>query len=173
VPGHSLYLWPRFHEPTHATAEGNGAHMPTALVIDDDTSNSEAIAHVLGYNGYDVLTTVDPAEAARYCRDFNLDVVLADIILRSHQSGTDIATSLRQACPDIPVLFVSGTPLEGWSRKDFANLEALLPGRVAFLMKPFTAKALVEAVAKLIHREYSETEIRSALDVAKMFRYAA
>ena len=147
--------------------------MSTALVIDDDPSNSEAIAHVLEYNDYNVLTTVDALQAARYCRDSKIDIIVADVLLRSSCSGTEIVSILHKSCAGIPVLFVSGTSLEGWSGSDFANLEALLPGRVEFLMKPFTAKALVEAVSKLLHPAYSEVEIRSKLDMAKKFRYAA
>src|SRR5437763_1213887 len=99
--------------------------MPTALVIEDDESSVTVLAHVLQWNGYTVLSTVDPDQAAQYCRQFKVDVIVSDVLLRSRHSGTEMVTMIRRACPEVPVLFVSGTPLEGWSESDFANIEAL------------------------------------------------
>ena len=144
--------------------------MPTALVIDDDSTSTNVIARVLEEKGFSVLATLDAEQAAWACENFKVDVIVADILLRSPYSGTDIARGLRRSCPEVPVLFVSGTPLEGWSHHDFANIEALLPGRIEFLMKPFKAETIVAAVSQLMNSAYSETGIRAALDSAKNFR---
>jgi len=147
--------------------------MPTALVIEDDVSSVNVLAHVLERRGYRVLTSTEADEAARICGDVKIDVVVCDLILRAAYSGTDVARRLREHCSDVPVLFVSGTPLEGWSSHDFSNVEALLPGRVEFLMKPFTAEALAEAVARLMASGWSESGIRTALEGAKRMRHGA
>jgi DNA-binding response OmpR family regulator len=144
--------------------------MPTALVVEDNTASAGVLAHVLEHKGFDVLITIDAAQAAHYCDDFKIDILIADVILRSAASGADIAWNIRQVSPDVPVLFVSGTPLEGWSEPDFARIEALLPGRVNFLGKPFTAAALASTVASLLHHEYSDESIRAAIQTARKFR---
>ena len=145
--------------------------MPTALVIEDDVSSVNVLAHVLERRGYRVLTSTEADEAARFCGDVKVDVVVCDLILRAPYSGADVACRLRETCAEVPVLFVSGTPLEGWSAHDFANVEALLPGRVEFLMKPFTAEALGEAVARLLASGWTESGIRTTLDGAKRMRH--
>jgi DNA-binding response OmpR family regulator len=151
----------------------SACRMPFALVIEDDSISASVVAHVLERKGYTTLSTVDPKEATRLCREFKIDVIIADLLLHSPFSGTDVALTVRRECEQIPVLFVSGTPLEGWSESDLSNIEALLPGRVEFLMKPFTAADLLTAVAKLLHRSYSELDIRSAVQLAKSFRQGA
>ena len=147
--------------------------MPTALVIEDDVSSVNVLTHVLERRGYRVLTATEGDDAARFCADFKVDVVVCDLILRAAYSGTDVARRLRQTCSEVPVLFVSGTPLEGWSAHDFANVEALLPGRVEFLMKPFTADALVDAISRLLASGWSDSGIRSTLEGAKRMRQGA
>src|SRR5579871_1578574 len=147
--------------------------MPTALVIEDDQTSASVLAHVLERNGYRVLSTVDASEAEGFCDAYAVNVVISDIILRSPLSGTDVARRLRQSCPEIPSRSVSATPLEGWSEHDFANVEALLPGRVSFLMKPFTAEGLKRALEKLLASSYSGKEIQERVEVAKRFRKGA
>src|SRR5438067_226642 len=124
--------------------------MPTVLVIEDDATSARFMSLVLEREGFTVLMTEYPAEANLFCRSFKIDVIVADVVLRSPVSGTDIAIAIRQACPHIPVLFVSGTALGGWSDADFANIEALLPYEpINFLMKPFTARALAAAISTI------------------------
>jgi len=144
--------------------------MPTALVIEDDFASSSALSHVLERQGFTVLTTSEPKEAAKFCDDHEIDIILTDIVLRAPLSGTDVALSLHRSCPDIPILFVSGTPLEGWSEQDFANLESLLPGRIEFLPKPFTSASLAQVISNLLDPAYSDAGIRHAVDSAKDYR---
>jgi len=146
--------------------------MPTVLIIEDNPVSAVVLSQIL-QRSYNVVSTLDPEEAKGYCRDLKIDVIVADVLLGTPVSGTEIARALRQSCPDIPVLFVSGTPLEGWFASDFANIEALLPGRVDFLMKPFTAEALTVAVSRLLQHDYSDTDIRAAVAEAKSFRKTA
>lgn len=145
--------------------------MATILLVDDDLVSVSAIAHILGHHQYSVVSTDSAEEAFRHCRELHIDLVIADVLLRSPITGTELAIAIRQQCPAVPLLFISGTPLAGWSARDFANVETLLPGRVEFLMKPFTADALVDAVSRLLNDSYSEVPIRSALADAAALRH--
>src|SRR4051812_13716777 len=118
--------------------------MPTVLVIEDDSTSADVVSHVLQREGFAVVTTTEPEEAYRFCKDLKIDVVICDVVLRAAVTGTDVALKIRKFCSQIPILFVSGTAFEGWPDADFANLEALLlTGPTDFMMKPFTAQALV------------------------------
>ena len=144
--------------------------MQTALVVDDDQVSAGAVGHILELRGFRALLTDNPGDAARYCREFKLHLIVADVVLRSALSGIDLARQIRQECPDIPILFVSGTPIEGWSRSDLENAEALLPGRVAFLLKPFTADALSSTISDLLGESFSDAGLRKLMESARVFR---
>jgi CheY-like chemotaxis protein len=145
--------------------------MPTVLVIEDDSTSADVVSHVLQREGCTVLTTTEPEEAYRFAKDLKIDVVICDVVLRTAVTGTDVALAIRRSYPEIPILFVSGTAFEGWPDADFANLEALLvTGRTDFMMKPFTAQALVRSISRLLQPSFANTSIRSELDSAREFR---
>jgi CheY-like chemotaxis protein len=93
--------------------------MRIGLIIEDDPTSAKAVSLVLERNRFQVSIAATPDEALAFCTEIKLDLIVAEIILRAPLSGTEVACQLRQSCPDIPVLLVSGTPLEGWS--DMAN----------------------------------------------------
>jgi two-component system, OmpR family, response regulator VicR len=144
--------------------------MRSALIIEDDSTSSKVLSLILERNGYRVLSAANSDEASGFCGDIKIDLIVADIILRSALSGTDVACQLRQFCPEIPILFVSGTPLEGWSDRDLSNVEQLLPGQVGFLMKPFTAADLVTAINNLMEGGNSRTGISAEVESARKLR---
>jgi len=144
--------------------------MPFAMVIDDDEVSSEIMTHFLEREGYSVWSTLDPDQAVRRCRESGLDLVVSDVVLHAPFSGTELTCALRAVCPSVPVLLVSGTPVEGWSDNDLSHLGALAAGPVEFLMKPFTARAFAKMVAKLRNRTSSDVWIRSALEIARKSR---
>ena len=67
-------------------------------------------------------------------------------------SGTDIALKLVSLYPDLPVLFISGTPMMWWTSHDVSNFERFCPNSVDFLEKPFSVLELEMRVRKLIQR---------------------
>ena len=145
--------------------------MAKVLVIEDDGISAVTLKNILSAKGFQVFETLEPNDVVRLCREFAVDVVVADIVLRCRDSGTDFARAIRQSCPDIPILFVSGTPLEGWSSHDLANIETLLPGRIAFLEKPFTVDTLINCLSRLLNSRYTDADLRQALREAKTFRH--
>src|SRR5207253_3924071 len=109
---------------------------------------------------YRILKSESADEAMKLSQEHkeNLSLIVADILLRSDVSGTQVGLRVRESCPDMPILFTSGTPLEGWSDADFANLKTLMLGRVDFLQKPFTVETLVSKVENLLNRDSSTPE---------------
>jgi DNA-binding response OmpR family regulator len=144
--------------------------MQSALIIEDDFTSAKVLAMILERNGYYVLIAANSDEASDFCGDIKIDLIVADIILRSPLSGTDVACRLRQSCPEVPILFVSGTPLEGWSDHDLSNIEQLLSSRVGFVMKPFTAGGLITDIKSLLDGGYSGRDITGQVETARKFR---
>jgi two-component system cell cycle sensor histidine kinase/response regulator CckA len=120
------------------------------LLVEDDTENRHVIGHVLRTEGYSVIEAKTGKEAAEACaQGTRIDLLVADIVLPD-RSGTEIALDISKSCPDVPVVFISGTPLSGWSKNDLANFRRLRPESVAFLAKPFFPVDLRVTVRKLL-----------------------
>ncbi len=99
----------------------------------------------LGRQGYSV-TTVESTEKAWLL--VQADPSAFDVaVLDGSMAGItmeDLATRLLTANPSLCVLGASGYPV------DITTLAARAPGRVAFLLKPFTPQSLAKAVGGLL-----------------------
>ena len=135
--------------------------MQTVLLIDDEVASLTAVARILEHDGFNVVSTTTPDEVLSYCQSHKVDLLVADIILASSTSGIEVALLSRRHCPDVPVLLISGTSVGGWSENDFGNIEKLLPSRIDFLAKPFTARVLLNMVSLLMSDTYSGSNIPS------------
>lgn len=115
------------------------------LIVDDEPALLKMMSVYLGRLGYDVSTagTTDQAWniAAGASRKFTAAVLDASM---DGMSMHELATRLLQANRAICVLAASGYPV------DMTSLEAVAPGRVAFLHKPFSPEMLVAAVRRLL-----------------------
>lgn len=124
----------------------------TVAIIDDDATTRKVLQWVLERHGYAVVAVADADEAVSLCREPKLAVtaLIADVRLRTQDTGIDIALAVQREYPDLPILITSGTPPEGWTQKDFANFKTLIAGQADFLAKPFTAGTLVEKLKGLL-----------------------
>jgi DNA-binding response OmpR family regulator len=126
--------------------------METVLLLEDDAANLQGIADVLRSDHYFVLavsTGLQAIETTRACGPISLLVSDMDL---SHSSGTEIALTLLAMYPNLPVLFISGTPMIWWTSRDVSNFQCLPPNSVDFIEKPFSVAQLLMRVRNLIGR---------------------
>src|SRR6516225_7991483 len=76
------------------------------LVVDDEPSLAELLSSVLRYEGWNVRTAGNGAEAVRTGREFRPDAVVLDIMLPDFD-GVEVMRRMRQDLPDICVLFLT------------------------------------------------------------------
>ncbi|HJT89675.1 MAG TPA: response regulator [Bryobacteraceae bacterium] len=122
--------------------------MPTALLLEEDSTCRSTLVAMLKSAGWKVLQPETGTQALRQAHLFkaNLDLLIADLRTRG---GAQVIKELVEARPDLACLFVSGHPA------DYLNQWTLLPDnllrgrRVRFLPKPFTVRALLETVSAL------------------------
>jgi CheY-like chemotaxis protein len=126
--------------------------MKTILVLEDDPGNLQAFCVILSSMGYRVLEATTGGEAIEVSNKqyesitlFLSDMALPDI------SGTEVALRLVQRQPALPILFVSGTPIDDWPERDRRNFGQLSSGSVGFLEKPFHATELKTKVESLVN----------------------
>jgi two-component system, cell cycle sensor histidine kinase and response regulator CckA len=135
----------------------------TILLLDDDEANLRGIADVLRSENYSVLaasTGLQAIETGKTCWPMSLFVTDMDL---PHSSGTDIALKLVALYPNLPVLFISGTPMLWWTSRDVSNFKRFPPNSVDFIEKPFFVSQLVVRVRNLIERTRTITSKWRAL----------
>ena len=114
------------------------------LLADDDPSIRSMIELVLGFEGFDVLTVPDGAEALRRAAAFDPDVIVLDVMMPG-ATGHDVARRL-QAIPklrDIPIVFCSALSStdqtwEGWQL-----------GAHSYIPKPFDNEQLIAELLRV------------------------
>ena len=96
--------------------------MKTILLLEDGEINRNTIRAMLQFYGYNVLEATTGAEASQICNEHHgrIDLLIIDVQLPDF-SGTEVAIEVLKHCPKMPVLFISGTPMEGWRERDLNN----------------------------------------------------
>lgn len=112
--------------------------MKRVLVVEDVAPVRELVCEVLSRRGYEVYPAEDAEEAMEIGgRLSGLDLLLTDIELPGAK-GTELRDWFSNRQPEIRVLYMSGYSDE--------MLDGAVGERVPFLPKPFTTRALLEAV---------------------------
>lgn len=110
------------------------------LVVDDDVTARAAMRRVLEHHGYTVIVAEDGVDALRMLERTHVpvDLLITDVQMPG-MKGDVLVTRVRDAWPDLPVIYASGEP-------SFARLVQETTGQVAFLAKPFLPAELLETV---------------------------
>lgn len=126
--------------------------MENVLLLEDDLGCRSAISAILQLTGYHVTEATTAAQALELVNDVQrIEVFITDVALPD-TSGPDVALQILNRHPELPVLFISGMPPEGWGSRDrsfFSRLQAYI---VDFLLKPFLPAALYEKLRSLLER---------------------
>lgn len=128
------------------------------LLVEDEAIVREYARTVLEDSGYKVLEAGNGVEALHQVDQAAqpIDSVVTDVVMPD-MGGRVLEDRLKEKLPDLPVLFLSGYPDDG-----FRDNNGLEPGD-AFLQKPFTPKNLARAVReKLEKRKAAEDAGHSA-----------
>ncbi len=115
----------------------------TLLLVEDEEAIRAFAARALAAKGYRVLSAASGVEAAEiFARERGrIDLLLTDVIM-PELDGPSLVRQVRAERPELKVLFMSG----------YADGAALDDIEGEFLAKPFTLKALAEAVKRGLAR---------------------
>jgi CheY-like chemotaxis protein len=116
----------------------------TILLVEDDDQVRQVASEILRLNGYRVLIAGSPREALALGADLaeRIELLVTDVVM-PELSGKQLAERLRQARPDLRVLYMSG-----YADRSF-EAEGSLAG-AAFLQKPVTPDLLTGLVRGLL-----------------------
>jgi len=125
----------------------------TILLVEDEESVRGLVERMLVSMGHTVLSAGSGGEALRLFEEHpEVDLVVTDVVLPGGMNGSDLAQIVRQRAPEVPVLLVSGYPLN-------VDLDQKLgQSELFYLEKPFTAEELAAKIeAMLTARRNQET----------------
>lgn len=112
------------------------------LVLEDDALIRMSICEMLESRGHAVFEAGDGNEALRVHGSQAIDVLLADVGLPG-MSGVEVAEMMREAQPELPVIFATGDHMANGVVRD---------ERTAVIVKPYGVADLMEAVGRIARR---------------------
>jgi two-component system, NtrC family, sensor kinase len=120
-------------EPPAHEAQPQGA----VLIVEDDARVAEVSAALVQQIGYRTIVTADAREAlAALVREKDIVLVFSDIVMPGNMDGLQLARTVRERHPNVPVLLTSG----------YARMAEAAAGELPILRKPYELSALTRAV---------------------------
>jgi FixJ family two-component response regulator len=113
----------------------------SVFVVDDDSSVRVSLSRLLREHGFGT-QLFDSASALLDHGDFDKAICIVLDINLDGKSGIDLRRELADAGVTAPVIYITGNDSAG------NRAAAIESGCVAYLTKPFTAKSLIESVAR-------------------------
>lgn len=123
-------------------------HGERILVIDDDSDICDFLAYLLRNFGYRVVTANNARQAENQLVGCNWDVdlVLSDVVLPGGTSGPDFAADVQERHPNLRFIFMSGYPA------DYSIQVAELNPDGPLLRKPFERSELMKVLRSALSK---------------------
>jgi two-component system response regulator RegX3 len=118
------------------------------LVVEDETSYSEALSYVLRKEGFDVAIAETGPDALTEFDRGGADIVLLDLMLPG-LSGTEVCRQLRQIS-SVPIIMVSAKDTE------VDKVVGLELGADDYVTKPYSPRELVARIRAVLRRGLTE-----------------
>jgi two-component system KDP operon response regulator KdpE len=113
------------------------------VVLDAEEVVRKVVTSILEKAGYSVTATADLSSALEMCRKQRPELILTNVYLPGI-SGHEAMKKLKEYCPKVPVLMVSGLPdsavIRDWLEEDGFDI----------FPKPFTPHTLLAKVEEVI-----------------------
>jgi len=122
----------------------SGPTRARVLLVEDDPLLRRVLRRSLSRDGFEVMTARDGREALEQLEghaDWPIDILVTDVVM-PHVSGPELARTLRERRPELPVVFCSGHHTE-------TLIEEIAPP-VEALAKPMSHGALLEAMQSVL-----------------------
>jgi PAS domain S-box-containing protein len=130
------------HAPAALAQPADGT---TVLVVEDEEAIREVARRILSRNGYRVITAGSGAEALEVAASYadSIDLLLTDVVM-PQMLGKEVAERVGALRPGIRVLFMSGYA------QNILGVQGALSPEVVLVEKPFTERALLAKVARVL-----------------------
>lgn len=119
------------------------------LIAEDDLLTRDGLAEVLREEGYEVVTASCGKSALHLFETRKPDCVCLDIMM-PNQSGFEVCKRIRQASPDLPILFISA------KSEEVDRLVGFDLGADDFISKPFSIREVVARIRAVTRRAFGK-----------------
>ena len=124
------------------------------LVVDDNAEVARVTIEVLREIGYRAVEARDGhAALALLEQDPTIELVLSDIVMPGGMSGLELARTLRDLRPELPVVLVTGYTQWG---------APFMDEEFTFIAKPYRREALAAALRTAFERENARRSMAAA-----------
>ena len=135
--------------------------MTKVLVVEDETSYSEALSYVLRKEGFDVAVAETGPDALLEFDRNGADIVLLDLMLPG-LSGTEVCRQIRQTS-SVPIIMVSAKDTE------VDKVVGLELGADDYVTKPYSPRELVARIRAVLRRgTVDEIDDTASLEVGRI-----
>lgn len=118
--------------------------MIKVLVVEDESSFSEALEFLLGKEGFGVVTAADGKEALSKFDQGGIDLVLLDLMI-PEVSGTEVCKYIRSKS-DVPVIMLTAKDTE------VDKVVGLEIGADDYVTKPYSSRELIARIKAVLRR---------------------
>lgn len=134
--------------------------MTKILVVEDETSFSEALKYLLGREGFDVVVADTGAHALEIFDQTNPDLLLLDLMLPG-VSGTEVCRQIRTKS-QVPIIMLTAKDSE------IDKVVGLELGADDYVTKPYSSRELIARIRAVLRRnaEPAERSDASSLFIA-------
>ncbi len=117
----------------------------TILLAEDETEVREFTTELLNEYGYEVIEAVDGEDALNkfYIYKDKIQLVLLDVIM-PNLNGREVYEKIKQASPDMKVLFTSGYPAD--------HINGIIEKGSEFILKPVSPTKLLTKIREVLER---------------------
>lgn len=119
--------------------------MAKILIAEDDQDIRELVTITLQFNGHEVVSAVDGAQAVEKAESESFDLILMDVRM-PRMTGYEACRLLREmeSTREIPIIFLSAKGQEAEIR---AGLQA---GATQYILKPFAPDVLANRIESVL-----------------------
>ena len=119
--------------------------MANIALVDDDKNILASVSMLLEQEGYHIRTFTDGAAALTALTTTPPDLAILDIKM-PRMDGLELLRRLRQANPELPVIFLTSKD------EEIDELMGLNAGADDYIRKPFSQRLLLERVRAVLRR---------------------
>ena len=134
--------------------------MTRVLVVEDETSYSEALSYVLRKEGFDVAVAETGPDAITEFERAGADIVLLDLMLPG-LSGTEVCRQIRQSSA-VPIIMVSAKDSE------VDKVVGLELGADDYVTKPYSPRELVARIRAVLRRGVIDDDDTAVLEEGRV-----
>ena len=124
--------------------------MANIALVDDDKNILASVSMLLEQEGYHIRTFTDGAAALTALTTTPPDLAILDIKM-PRMDGLELLRRLRQANPELPVIFLTSKD------EEIDELMGLNAGADDYIRKPFSQRLLLERVRAVLRRAEGRT----------------